>query len=180
MGMRRELTSTNSAPHSNLETQRPENTNPWYSHVFSHILIGMLSCIARNPIIASFFNQIGRAEALGSGTRVLYRYSRIYTGRDPVLEEGDVFRASVPLRLVGAKVAAASRGPLACGTTNSEQDLVLQLMHQQGSVSNGEVRSALDCTPNQARRLLAALVNDGVATAMGSTRERRYYPTTPR
>lgn len=52
---------------------------------------------SKNPIIANFFHQIGRADELGSGVRNLYHYVRIYSGADPVFDEGDVFRLTVPL-----------------------------------------------------------------------------------
>lgn len=51
----------------------------------------------KNPIIASFFRTIGFADTLGSGTRKLFKYSRYYSGSDPELIEGDVFRINVPL-----------------------------------------------------------------------------------
>lgn len=52
--------------------------------------------LPKNPIIASFFSHIGLAEELGSGTRELFKNSRRYTGLNPELEEGPVFRAFVP------------------------------------------------------------------------------------
>lgn len=51
----------------------------------------------KNPIIASFFRSIGRADRLGSGVRNLYKYSKYYSGRAPEFREGDVFRITVPL-----------------------------------------------------------------------------------
>ena len=33
---------------------------------------------------------MGRSEELGSGTRNLYKFSRLYSGEDPVLVEGDL------------------------------------------------------------------------------------------
>ena len=51
----------------------------------------------KNPIIASFFRNIGRADRLGSGVRNLFKYSRFYSGKDPEFREGDVFRIIVPL-----------------------------------------------------------------------------------
>ena len=51
----------------------------------------------KNPIIASFFRNIGYADQLGSGVRNLFKYSRIYSGEEPVFDEGDVFRIIVPL-----------------------------------------------------------------------------------
>lgn len=52
----------------------------------------------KNPILAKFFVNIGRADTLGSGVRNLYKYCRIYCGGEPELAEGDVFRIFVPLK----------------------------------------------------------------------------------
>lgn len=51
----------------------------------------------KNPIIAAFFRNIGLADELGSGVRNLYYYSRRYSGADPELIDGDVFKIIVPL-----------------------------------------------------------------------------------
>ena len=53
----------------------------------------------KNPTIAKFFVNIGLADTLGSGVRNLYACSEIYCGGEPSLEEGDVFRIYVPLRV---------------------------------------------------------------------------------
>ncbi|MCD8222103.1 MAG: putative DNA binding domain-containing protein [Clostridiales bacterium] len=51
----------------------------------------------KNPILAKFFINIGYADGLGSGVRNLYKFTKIYSGGEPDLEEGDVFRLTVPL-----------------------------------------------------------------------------------
>ena len=51
----------------------------------------------KNPLIASFFRNIGYADTLGSGTRKLYKYSEYYSGKYPELEDGDILRITVPL-----------------------------------------------------------------------------------
>ncbi|MCC5916606.1 MAG: putative DNA binding domain-containing protein [Cryomorphaceae bacterium] len=52
----------------------------------------------KNPVIAAFFREIGRAEELGSGYRNSERYTRLYSnGSEPVFEEGDVFKTIIPL-----------------------------------------------------------------------------------
>jgi len=51
----------------------------------------------KNPAIAAFFRNIGLADELGSGVRNLYKYGRRYSGQDPKLIDGDVFRIVVPL-----------------------------------------------------------------------------------
>lgn len=76
------LTATNASRASFEGRLTPENVTP----------------IPKNPIIERFFNQIGLAEELGSGTKALFKYTRAYSGADPVLKEGDVFTAIIPLR----------------------------------------------------------------------------------
>lgn len=51
----------------------------------------------KNPIIASFFRTIGWSDQLGSGVRNLYKYTKLYSGQNPVFQEGDVFSIVVPL-----------------------------------------------------------------------------------
>ncbi len=51
----------------------------------------------KNPIIANFFHQIRLADELGSGVRNLYHYVKIYSNAEPVFDEDDVFRLTVPL-----------------------------------------------------------------------------------
>lgn len=53
---------------------------------------------AKNPIIAGFFREIGRADRLGSGIRNLYKYCKDYGGGDPVFNEGNQFVISVSLK----------------------------------------------------------------------------------
>ena len=51
----------------------------------------------KNPIISAFFRNIWLADELGSGVRRLYRYVPLYSGKEPQLIDGDVFRITVPL-----------------------------------------------------------------------------------
>jgi ATP-dependent DNA helicase RecG len=51
----------------------------------------------KNPVIARFFKEIGRADELGSGVRNLFKYTRNYSGGvDPQLIEADIFRIVIP------------------------------------------------------------------------------------
>ena len=51
----------------------------------------------KNPIIAAFFRNIGYSDQLGSGVRNLFKYTNFYSGKNPELIEGDIFRIIVPL-----------------------------------------------------------------------------------
>lgn len=53
--------------------------------------------VPKNPIIASFFRNIGYADQLGSGVRNIFKYSKFYSGKDPEFIEKDIFRIIVPL-----------------------------------------------------------------------------------
>ncbi len=57
-----------------------------------------LSPFPKNPVIARFFKEIGRADELGSGVRNLFKYCRHYSGgKIPELIEEDIFKCIVPL-----------------------------------------------------------------------------------
>jgi ATP-dependent DNA helicase RecG len=53
---------------------------------------------AKNPLLAWFFVNIGRADWMGSGIRNLYKYTKIYSGCEPELIEGDIFKTIIPIR----------------------------------------------------------------------------------
>ncbi|MCL2499836.1 MAG: putative DNA binding domain-containing protein [Defluviitaleaceae bacterium] len=52
---------------------------------------------SKNPSVADFFRNIGLADELGSGVRRLHYYVPRYSGKEPELLDGDVFRIIVPL-----------------------------------------------------------------------------------
>ena len=56
---------------------------------------------SKNPLIAKFFVNIGRADELGSGVRNLYEYTRIYSGGEPELLEGNIFKTIIPMATMG-------------------------------------------------------------------------------
>lgn len=53
----------------------------------------------KNPTIARLFKEIGLVDELGSGIRNTYKYSKIYSGAEPIFTEGDVFRTIIPLTM---------------------------------------------------------------------------------
>ncbi|MBW1799430.1 MAG: transcriptional regulator [Deltaproteobacteria bacterium] len=72
---------------------RTENSNK--PHGFGLINPETFSPFPKNPVIARFFREIGRADELGSGVRRLMKYGKAYGGSDPELVEGDIFRVIV-------------------------------------------------------------------------------------
>lgn len=118
--------------------------------------------LPKNPIIADFFANIGLAETLGSGTRNLFKYSWIYGGGEPVLEEGDVFRASVPLQGDEKK--------------SRDVDEVIELMLKNyGYITVAAVADIAGVTERTVRRHVSPLVADDRLIVRGTTKDRRYY-----
>lgn len=72
---------------------RTENSNK--PHGFGLIDPYTFTPYPKNPVIAHFFQQIGRADELGSGTLKLMKYGKSYGGTYPELIEGDVFRTII-------------------------------------------------------------------------------------
>jgi ATP-dependent DNA helicase RecG len=79
---------------------RTENSNK--PHGFGVLNPETFTLFPKNPFIAAFFRQIGRADELGSGMRKLIRYGKAYGGADPELIEGDIFRIVVKVPEFGA------------------------------------------------------------------------------
>lgn len=65
----------------------------------------------KNPHLANFFVQMGRAEHLGTGVRNLYHYAPIYLGAEPTITDDDMFR----IRL---NIAESKRAELAISATD--------------------------------------------------------------
>ena len=125
--------------------------------------------IPKNPLIASFFNHIGRAEELGSGTRNLFKYVRAYSGGVPLLEEGIVFKATIPLRKETNAAPDHHRTP-------GVHDAVVDIAHEYGFVTVSDLE-ARGIARRTAQRELALLVENGTLRPEGKARARRYVLT---
>ena len=131
----------------------------------------------KNPIIANFFTQMGRSEELGSGTRNLYKFSRLYTGKDPVLKDGDQFTAFVPAPSVmgsatdgegdrgvagGAKGSGAARGFGKNRTRTEVERVVDDLIACYDSFPASAVSERVTSVGERTvRRYLADMVGEG-------------------
>lgn len=90
----------------------------------------------KNPIIAAFFRNIGYADQLGSGVRNLFKYSEVYSGKEPEFVEGDVFRIIVPLdeALMNEGTTQSTQS-----TTQSTQSTIDEVVHNM----QGEIEYAI-------------------------------------
>ena len=67
-----------------------ENSN--LPHGIGALDLQKFETFPKNPAISKVFREIGLADELGSGMRNTYKYTQLYSGQNPLFEEGDIFR----------------------------------------------------------------------------------------
>ena len=146
----------------------------------------------KNPTIADFFHQIGRADELGSGTRNLTKYSAMYSGKAPTLTEGDVFVAQVPVPWntqidvvrvpdTAEKVRDTASGVRDTvgkvrdtGVLTDGQREVLHYVQEKGEITAAEVEKLLHVQERRAQIILVELMRHGLLRRVGAARSTRY------
>lgn len=142
----------------------------------------------KNPIIASFFRNIGYADQLGSGVRNLFKYSKFYSGKDPEFKEGDIFRITVPLddefSYDFSNVNADKVPKSAEEVPKSAEDVLQKISEQQRQIyehvlvnkmtTTSEVKELLGVKDRRAREILSAMCSDGILIKVGSTSNLKY------
>ena len=110
---------------------------------------------------------------LGSGVRNLYKYTKIYSGGEPELIEGDVFRTIVPIGL--SDISVSDNGKMANKMSdNKYRSELLAYLAENGAISATEAAAIIGRTAKTARRVLLQLVDEGVVMATGANRNRKY------
>jgi len=88
----------------------------------------------KNPIIASFFRNIGLADRLGSGVRNLFKYASLYHGGLPQFLEQDIFRITVNFENWVAESALENND----ATVNDVNATVNTTVNSENATVNGE------------------------------------------
>jgi ATP-dependent DNA helicase RecG len=129
----------------------------------------------KNPLLANFFINIGRADNLGSGVRNLYKFTKIYSGGEPELIEGDVFRTIVPLDLsltdMSDNVKVSDKKIM---SDKCHREKLVAYLTEHSEIGASEAAKIIGRSPSTARRILGELVMNGVLAANGGNRNRTY------
>lgn len=156
----------------------------------------------KNPIIASFFRNIGYSDQLGSGVRNLFKYTKFYSGKEPEFKEGDIFRITVPLdetysfdfgkddlRAEKAKANATKTATNATKTaTNAtkldaivmkfqlgkEETEILQLIKENPSITQKEIQKVTGISIGTIKRILPRMQEKGILIREGSRRSGKW------
>lgn len=114
-----------------------ENSN--LAHGIGALDIKKFEPFPKNPPISKVFREIGLADELGSGMRNTYKYTRLYSGTDPIFEEGDIFRTIVPLK----RIATEKVGSEEEDNGNGDGNVALRNEHITGTEKNDDKNVAL-------------------------------------
>lgn len=90
-----------------IERDKITTENANLAHGHGNLNLKTFKPFAKNPPIAKVFREIGLADELGSGMRNSYKYTKMYSGGEPVFTEADVFTTVIPL----SEAATATVGP---------------------------------------------------------------------
>lgn len=157
----------------------------------------------KNPIIASFFRNIGYADQLGSGVRNLFKYTRLYSGKDPEFKEGDIFRIIVPLDdaysfdfgTTADKLPINSDKVMGRATKNAtdatdsatkdatdktkvelseDEKKILALIKAEPQITQKKLQQATGISLGTIKRILPKLQEKGIITRTGSRRSGKW------
>ena len=142
----------------------------------------------KNPIIASFFRNIGYADQLGSGVRNLFKYSKYYSGKDPEFIEGDIFRIIVPLDdEYLSRELNDSTGKVRESTGNvrestgkvreklkTDHNKIIEYVEKNGKITNKETQKLLNVGESRALKILRELTDMGTLKKEGKSKRTCY------
>jgi ATP-dependent DNA helicase RecG len=127
----------------------------------------------KNPILARFFVNIGNADTLGSGVRNLVKYTKLYSGGEPELIEGDIFKTIIPLAMTSGKQAASERqtsGKQAASKRITSEKQANNERITSGKQANNE-RIRANSTSEKKRIILEYLEKHGQASVVDFAEE---------
>jgi ATP-dependent DNA helicase RecG len=139
---------------------------------------------SKNPIIAAFFRNIGLSDELGSGVRNLYYYSKRYSGKDPQLIDGDIFRIIVPLDDEYSFDANIKKDDLNrndfginFGTNfgiNETQHKIIELMTANPNISIKQIADSINLTKRNVEYAVKKLKEAGIIMREGANKNGKW------
>ena len=164
-----------------------------------NITVNNLEPDPKNPVIASFFRNIGYADQLGSGVRNLFKYSKYYSGKEPEFIEGDVFKIIVPLddgysydlEITGVEsykknnadkvpksadkvLKSADKSQVNADNLSIQCKLVLEFVKKKGKITSHQAEKLLNVKQRRAREILSKMADKGILIKQGAYRSTVY------
>lgn len=152
-----------------------------------NITVDNLEPNPKNPIIASFFRNIGYADQLGSGVRNLFKCSKFYSGQEPEFAEGDVFRIVVPLddaysfdfhqtvsETDETKSETNQQEQISKWNLTEEERSIVLLMRDEPTITQKRLHEKSGIPMGTIKRILPRLQRKGVISRVGNNRSGKW------
>ena len=110
-----------------IERDKITTENANLAHGHGNLNLKTFRPFAKNPPIAKVFREIGLADELGSGMRNSYKYTKMYSGGEPVFTEADIFTTIIPL----SEAATDTVGPFTQDTPQVTPQVTPQDLDQR-------------------------------------------------
>ena len=143
------------------------------------ITLRNLEPFPKNPLIASFFRNIGYSEKLGSGARKMFKYGNLYSGVEPEFIEDDVFRIIQPLNenysfdaeianeRAGQKTTQKSSQKSSQKGSQKSSQKILSLITENARITTQEMADFLSISRRAVAKQLANLQTEGIVKRVG-------------
>ena len=139
-----------------IEKNRVVFENANIPHTYGELKPSNFIPYPKNPNIAKVFREIGFADELGSGVKNLYKYSKAYGGRDPVIVEEEVFKIEVQTAQETAQ--------------ENTKDKILELLRKNPKYTKDDLMQILGKADGTIKAHLSNLKKEGKLERIGSTK----------
>ena len=158
-----------------IEKERMYTENPCRAQNHVEITPEHFTPISKNPIIAHFFTNIGFADELGSGTRNLFKYSELYSGKRPTMIEDEIFTASVPLdENYSADYQIRMKLPVQESGLSKRQQAIIGLMKDEPEITAVQLAEKLAVSSRTVENEIKSLREKRYIERQGATKDGRW------
>lgn len=133
---------------------------------------------ARNPTLMKMFSLLAACERAGSGLDAIQTACRQAQAGQPIMHvsyDPDCTKLVVPLGTASAFAdAAPASNPTVLKTPSGERQRVLRYIETHGPSKRVEIQEALEVGSTKAKRLLSAMVAEGLICTEGASNQKVY------
>lgn len=136
----------------------------------------IISPFPKNPTIAKVFNYLGVIDELGSGISKIFKFSKLYFGTAPIIENEGLF--TVILNRQVPFVPQANPQPIVVNESgNAREEQLIHYLYTHQKITNKEIVNLLQVSSSTARRLAQSMVKRQLIIWIGNSKNdpNQYY-----
>ena len=144
-----------------LDDERITVENSNLAHGMGALDLKKFEPFPKNPAISKVFREIGLADELGSGMRNTYKYTQLYSGQNPVFEEGDIFRTIIPLKKIVTQKVGGGNVPRNVPRMSPEElkSKIVEMIKNDSKVSRKFMAETLGVSEKTITRYIKEIPN---------------------